>query len=133
MSATEQHHLPVDPTWVGRSYPPRFACEWQRGGTDAIWVHVSGDLDRETAPDLARALRDARVNARTIVLDLRDLQAIDRSGVRTIVDAATQARADRRRQLVVRGPAPVDRVFARLGATDQVDLIDLAPPAVTHA
>jgi anti-anti-sigma factor len=96
-------------------------------------VHVSGDLDRETAPRLERALRDARVNARTIVLDLRGLSAIDRSGVRTIVDAAALARADRRRQLVVRGPAAVDRAFARLGATARVDLVDLAPPGAATA
>lgn len=108
--------------------PPRFTCTWCRGGTDAIWVHVSGELDRKTAPRLAQMLHDARLNARMVVLDLRDLSEIDRSGVRTIIDAADAARADHRRQVVVRGPAAVDRVVASVDAAHRLDLIDIVQP-----
>lgn len=108
--------------------PPSFTCTWCRGGTDAIWVHVTGELDRTTAPRLAQTLHDARLNARMIVLDLRDLSTIDRSGVRTIVEASAAARADHRRQVVVRGPKAVDRAFARLDVTHRLDVVDIVAP-----
>ncbi|MDW5598654.1 STAS domain-containing protein [Conexibacter stalactiti] len=126
---TNSHLKEADPPAVAPSKPPpRFTCTWCRGGVDAIWVHVSGELDREGAPKLARTLHDARLNARMVVLDLRDLTEIDRSGVRTIVDASAAARADHRRQVVVRGPAAVDRAFERLDAAHRLDLIDIVAP-----
>lgn len=126
---TNSHLKEADPPTVEPSQPPpRFTCTWCRGGVDAIWVHVSGELDREGVPKLARTLHDARLNARMVVLDLRDLTGIDRSGVRAIVDASRAARADHRRQVVVRGPAAVDRAFASVDAAHRLDLIDIVQP-----
>lgn len=107
---------------------PRFSCDWCRGGTDAIWVYATGELDREAAPRLAQALQDARVNGGMVVLDLRDLTSIDRWGAQVVMEAAVAARRDRRRQVVLRGPAAVDRVFVQLGIADRLDLVDLGPP-----
>jgi anti-anti-sigma factor len=105
---------------------PRFTCAWCRGGADSIWVHVSGELDRDASPRLAQALLDARVNARMVVLDLRELTTIDGAGARTILEAAVNARRARRRQVVVRGPAQVQRVLARLGIAERLDLVEIS-------
>jgi anti-anti-sigma factor len=108
--------------------PPQFTCSWRRGGSDAIWVHVTGALDRETAPRLAQTLQTARMNARMVVLDLRQLTSIDGWGARTVMEAAVRARLDHGRQVVVRGPAQVQRVLARLGVAARLDLVEIGEP-----
>jgi anti-anti-sigma factor len=120
-------HTRADPAPVDLTAPPpaRFSCAWCRGGSDAIWVHATGELDRETAPQLAQALQNARINARMVVLDLRDLTSIDEWGARTVLESAVSARLDRHRQVVVRGPAQVQRVLTRLGVAKRLDLVDI--------
>jgi anti-anti-sigma factor len=102
--------------------PPAFRCWWANGGRDAAWVHLAGELDVATTPRLERALREPRLQARVIVLDLRELAFIDSSGVHAIVDASIRARQLGHRMLVLRGPPGVDRVFTLTGcAADVVD------------
>ena len=78
-----------------RAAPPRFTCTWKEGGAGAAWVHVAGDLDLATAPLLKRALRDAQLCARVVVLDLRELTFIESTGVHVILDAAAGVRRGR--------------------------------------
>jgi anti-sigma B factor antagonist len=100
--------------------PPAFQCSWTDGAPDAAWVRLAGDLDIAAAPRLERLLREPPLQARVIVLDLRDLAFIDSSGVHAIVDAGVRSRRAGRRMLLLRGRPGVDRVFTLTESTDDV-------------
>jgi anti-sigma B factor antagonist len=102
-----------------------FVCTLQAGDVGPAWVHVAGDLDISSASRLERALRHTDTPPRLVVLDLRELTFLDCSGVEVIVNAAIRARRARRRLVVLRGPAEVDRVLALAGATDALEIVDL--------
>jgi anti-anti-sigma factor len=112
--------------------PPPFVCSRTDGDREAAWVHVTGDLDLAAAPQLEWTLREPSLQARLVVLDLRDLGFMDSSGAKAIVDASVRARRDGRRLLLLRGPPNVDRVFSLTGSSDKVEIGDLArgEPAV---
>lgn len=113
---------------------PTFVCSWQIGGWDAAWVQVTGELDLATSPQFRQTLGEAQRAVRMVVLDLRELCFIDSSGVHVILDAARDARRYGGRLLIVRGPAPVDRVLTLMGVSKQVTIFDFAPaePALPH-
>jgi anti-anti-sigma factor len=90
-------------------------------------VRVAGALDLATIPELARSLRDARSQARLVVLDLRDLAFMDCCGAHAIVNASISARQLGRRLVLLRGPPNVDRVFTLTGSSDAVEIADLDP------
>ena len=106
---------------------PSFLCTWKADGSHAAWVHVAGELDLASAPQLAHTLREAQLDARLVVLDLRDLTFIDSSGVHVIIDAARAARREGRRLMLVRGPSEVDRVLELTGASAHLSIFDLHP------
>lgn len=110
-----------------------FVCSWTDGGRDATWVHLAGELDIATAPQLERTLRDPALQARLVVVDLRELGFIDSFGVQAIAEASVRARRDGRRLLLLRGRPCVDRLFALMRSADQVEIGDLArsEPAVS--
>jgi anti-sigma B factor antagonist len=107
--------------------PPAFDCSWTGGGPDAAWVHVAGELDIATTPQLERTLAQAQLQARLVVLDLRELAFMDSAGVHAIVNAGIRARQFARRLLVLRGPPHVDRIFTLAGCRDDVEIHDLDP------
>jgi anti-sigma B factor antagonist len=115
---------------------PPFVCSWEIGGWGAAWVQVAGELDLGTSPEFRQSLGEAQRAARLVVLDLRELGFIDSSGVHVILDAARDARRYAGRLLIVRGPAPVDRVLTLTEVCKQVVIFDLAPaepaPALLH-
>src|ERR1044072_7659036 len=80
--------------------PPVFRYSWTDGASDAAWVRLAGELDIATAPRLGSALREPRLQARLLVLRLRELAFIDNSGVHAIVDASVRARRAGRRMLL---------------------------------
>jgi anti-anti-sigma factor len=100
---------------AGRAHAlaPPFACFWTKGGLNAAWVQVLGELDVETTPQLERVLREPK--SQLVVLDLRELAFMDSSGVHTIVNASARARQLGRRLVVLRGRPDVDRVFGLTG------------------
>jgi anti-sigma B factor antagonist len=99
---------------------PAFHCSWASGGLDAAWVHVAGELDIATTPQLDRALREAQSQVRLVVLDLREVAFIDTSGVHAIVDASSRSRQIGDRLLLLSGTPGVDRVFTLTGTSDEV-------------
>ena len=107
--------------------PPAFACTATRGGLDAAWVHVVGELDIATAPELARTLHESQRLAHLTVLDLRELAFMDSAGVHTIVNASLRARKAGRRLVLVRGRPAIYRMFTLTGSTAQVDIADADP------
>lgn len=75
-----------------------------------VWVLPRGELDLDTAEELERALSIALASeAERVVIDLRDLEFMDSSGLRTITAAC---RGDQGGRLsLVPGPPAVQGVF----------------------
>ena len=133
----EDDHAPpagLPESIIGRAYAvaPPFECSWTEGGLNAAWVHLTGELDVETTPQLEQTLSDPESQARLVVLDLRELAFMDSSGVHAIVNASARARQRGRRLVVLRGPPEVDRVFRLTGNSGDVESGDVDPvePAV---
>jgi len=120
------------PAGAREAPPSSFACTW-RAGFSAAWVHVAGDLDRATSRQLRRTLAEAELNARLVMLDLRELTRIDSSAVRVIINAARAARRKGGQLMLARGPVQVDRVFTLTGADDHVLIVDLDPAEPSSA
>jgi anti-anti-sigma factor len=110
-----------------QSSPPAFFRSWANDDLEAAWMHVAGDLNLATVSQLVRKLREPRLQARLVVLDLRDLVHIDSSGLQAIVKACIRAREVGRRLVLLRGPPNVDRVFTRAGSSDDVEIGDIHP------
>jgi anti-sigma B factor antagonist len=104
--------------------PPSFICTLSRSSS-AVWVHVEGELDIATSPELDRVLREAEVDSVLLVLDLRGLAFMDVSAVHVILAAAGRVRAGAGRLVIARAPAHVDRMFTLTGACEQLSILDL--------
>jgi anti-anti-sigma factor len=97
------------------------------GGTPR--VIASGELDLSTAEDLDAELRRAEAAApATLVLDLRELEFMDSTGLRAVLAADARARDRGATLLVVRAPEEVDRVFRLTRMDHHLQLVD-EPPA----
>ncbi len=96
-----------------------------RRDTDRVVVVLDGELDMATAPRLQGAIDDPGVAAMpSVVLDLRELQFIDSTGLRVIL-AALQASRDRGQEFAItRGSAQVERLLSITGVADHVRAID---------
>jgi anti-sigma B factor antagonist len=122
---------PLDPldTLAGRANAllPRFECTWSEGGLNAAWIHLTGELDVDTTPQLEQTLSDPDSQAGLIVVDMREVAFMDSSGVHAIVNASARARQRGRRLVVLRGPPDVDRVFSLTGNGADVENGDVEP------
>jgi anti-anti-sigma factor len=89
---------------------------------------VSGELDLASAEQLDAGLKQLESSEPDlIVLDLRELEFMDSTGLRTVIAADARARERGGRLVVVRAPEEVDRVF-RLTRMDQhLELVDQPP------
>lgn len=110
-----------------RAAPPKCVCSWEAGGSDAAWVHVSGELDHATSPQLRQTVHDAQLHALLVVLDLREVTFMESSAMHVILDAASDLRGTGGRLILVRGPAHVDLALTLTGACDELEIFDLAP------
>jgi len=86
---------------------------------------VAGELDLTTSQRLRHTLAEAQLHAFLLVLDLRELTFIDRSGIQVIIDAVGRARRDGGQLVLVRGPDEVDSLFKATEAFGSVTIIDL--------
>ena len=95
-----------------------FDCRLEARDGEA-WVIPTGDLDVAAAPELDESLSLAlRSDAEKVVIDLRELQFLDSTGLRSIVEAT---RADDGPPVaLVRGNDHVQRIFAVAGLVDQM-------------
>jgi anti-sigma B factor antagonist len=107
--------------------PAPFACSWTNRALDTANVHIIGELDIATTPQLQRTLLEPQLQAQLVVLDMREVAFIDASGVHAIVNASLRARQLGRRMVLLRGGLDVDRVFTLTGSSDDVEIVDLDP------
>jgi anti-sigma B factor antagonist len=97
---------------------------------NGVKIALRGELDLEHAYTFDEELR--RVEALQpdcICLDLRELTFLDSCGLARLVAARRRARRAKRRLVLVRGPAAVQRVF-QLTAVDEAFEIVNAPDAL---
>jgi anti-anti-sigma factor len=90
-------------------------------------VHVAlmGELDLSTVAKVQDALRKIEAGAPpTLVVDLSKLTFLDSTGLRCIVTADERAREAGRRVVIVRGPDPVQRVFAITRLEERLEMVD---------
>jgi anti-anti-sigma factor len=110
--------------------PPALDFDTTTNGTIAV-VTARGELDLSGAAhleaELERLTDDPDLSA--VVLDLRALEFMDSSGLRTVVLADMRAREAGRRFALVRGGDTVHRVFEITRMSDRLDFVD-APEEV---
>jgi anti-anti-sigma factor len=88
-------------------------------------IALAGELDLDGAQRVSQELqRAATADARRIVLDLSNLQFIDSSGVRLIVEANARSRIDGAKLALIRGPRSVQRVFEVTGFAERLPFAD---------
>ena len=104
---------------------PKLEFETTRNGSVAI-VRPTGELDLSGATvleaELDRLAEDPELAS--VVLDMRDLQFMDSSGLRLVVVADMRAREAGRRFALVRGGETVHRVFEITRMSDRLDFVD---------
>ena len=104
---------------------PVLVCSWTDGGLEAAWVRIAGELNVETLTELDRTLREPQLQARLVVLDLRELEFMDGSGAQALVSHAVRARKAGRRLVLLRGPAIVDRMLTLDGCSGDLEIGDI--------
>jgi anti-anti-sigma factor len=107
-------------------FQPRFSVALERRGEHAV-VRPTGELERDTAPQLERALSAVQAPGRRVVLDLRGLRVADSSGLRTIVGALDRADRLGAELRVVPGDAG-RRLFVAAGLAERLASVELAEP-----
>jgi len=92
---------------------------------DAIQLSLSGELDIASAPRIEEALRQAaQQGPALLLLDLRPLDFMDSTGLRTILAADARAREAGRRLVVVQGNENIQRVFEVTRLHERVEIVD---------
>jgi anti-anti-sigma factor len=93
---------------------------------DAVEVRAAGEADVASVHVLESALRDAlESGVRTVLVDCGALSYLDSSGVRCLVNAATDAEA-RECRVIVRDASPIVRRVLEITKVDHL-LCDDAP------
>jgi anti-sigma B factor antagonist len=98
-------------------------------GDSRASLALRGELDISSAPMLEEALGRLEAGQPSLlVIDLRGLEFMDSTGLRTLVSADQRARDAGRRLAIVRGPEAVDRIFNVTRLDERLELVD--DPAV---
>lgn len=81
-------------------------------GRDEVVVTVMGELDLAWAGELERAVSWLRgAGHERIVIDLRDVEFMDSTGLRVLIGLQQSAEREGRRLTLVPGPRQVQRIF----------------------
>jgi anti-sigma B factor antagonist len=99
-----------------------FRVDVRTEGRAAI-IAVSGELDLASAPALESELEQAgRSDSELLVLDLRELEFMDSTGLSVIVNAHQRLSDDGRSLALIRGPQQVQRLLDLTGVAERVTL-----------
>ena len=91
----------------------------------ARMLTVSGELDLRTSPELEERLaRMWNSNAELVILDLRQIEFMDSTGLRVLLGAHQRAQETGRRFALVRGADQVERVLTLTGVRDLLTVVD---------
>lgn len=102
----------------------QLAMSSEREG-DIHTIALTGELDLANAPRVEDELtRVEASNAVAIIVDLSGLTFIDSTGIRLLVSAQARSRSDAGRLTLLRGQAPVQRVFELSGVAELLPFAD---------
>jgi anti-sigma B factor antagonist len=88
-------------------------------------ISVGGELDLASSPALEEELeRVAQSDAQMIVVDLRNLEFMDSTGLSVLVRAHQRAEENGRRLGLVNGSQQVQRLLTLTGVADRLTLAD---------
>lgn len=102
--------------------------------TDGLFaLAVSGELDLASAPVLEEQLKRAdEAEASVVLVDLRELDFMDSTGLHVVLKAHKRARERGRRFVLVRGSKQIERLLSLTGVDEKLTIVD-SPEDVTHA
>jgi anti-sigma B factor antagonist len=99
----------------------------ERNG-DSTRIGVAGELDIATFGELEEELKRVEADEPDLlVLDLRQTNFIDSSGLRVLIAADSRARERGGKVQIVRGSKAVERVFGATGLDQRLDIVDDVP------
>ena len=105
--------------------------EHSEGGASVITV--TGELDLRTSPQLEATLgRVFDAGTKLVILDLRQIEFMDSTGLRVVLSAHRRAHETGRRFALVRGADQVERVLTLTGVRDLLTVVD-APDELLSA
>ena len=91
----------------------------------ALVIIPSGELDLASSPALEQELeRAAGSDAAMVILDLRQLEFMDSTGLSVLIRAQQQTQAAGRRFGVVKGTSQVQRLLDLTGVADRLLIVD---------
>jgi anti-sigma B factor antagonist len=104
--------------------PTGFSISTSERGGRAV-VLIRGELDLATAPELEKVVVERLDAGDEVVVDLRELDFMDSTGLRVLVHAHARAGNERRFQ-IVRPPAggPIAKILAIAGVESELDIVD---------
>ena len=109
-----------------------FDVSVERTGTTAI-VHLAGELDLATAPELEETLNGLHPGCERIILDLADLEFIDSTGLRLTVVEHGRAAMDGREFVLAGAAGPVLQVLRLTGLDVTLPLAPDVASVLGHA
>jgi anti-sigma B factor antagonist len=96
-----------------------------RNADRAAVIVVGGELDLASAPALEEELnRAATTGADLVIVDLRELEFIDSTGLGLLIKANRHAEAAGRRFAIVRGQSQVQRLLGVTGIEQRLTLVN---------
>lgn len=102
----------------------------EEGG--ATVLAVTGELDLRTSPELEERLTRAfDGGAELVILDLRQIEFMDSTGLRVLLSAHQRAHETGRRFALVRGADQVERVLTLTGVRDLLTVVDAPEDLLT--
>jgi anti-sigma B factor antagonist len=94
-------------------------------GDDAVLIGVSGELDLASSPELERELeRGAASDISLLIIDLRNLEFMDSTGLSVLVRAHQKATQSGKRFAIVKGPQQVQRLLSLTGVAERLTVVD---------
>jgi anti-sigma B factor antagonist len=97
----------------------------ERSEGPAVVLAVRGELDLRTSPELEERLDHAfGAGTELIILDLRQIEFMDSTGLRVLLGAHQRAHESGRRFALVRGADQVERVLTLTGVRDLLTVVD---------
>jgi anti-anti-sigma factor len=102
----------------------RLSITKSRDANGALRLRLDGELDAATTITLGETLADASRQGEAVVLDLRELDFIDSSGLRLLLKAQADAARDGWNLWIANPQSPVIRLFNVTGTLNHFSMRD---------
>ena len=94
-------------------------------------IGVSGELDLASSPVLEQRLDEVfSSDASLVILDLRELDFMDSTGLSVLIKAHQAAEEGDRRLCLVKGPPQVQRLLSLTGVGERLSVLDAPEDAL---